>query len=185
MERKVNWANRVTLVRIFLVPVFVILVAYYRPGLEILKVAATIVFLTAILTDAIDGYLAKTKEQRTELGTFLDPAADKLLLISAFICLSLNHRFLIKLPLWVSIIVIGRDVVIVMGLAIVYMVTGSIKVEPDLLGKTTTFFQMMTVSAVLLNFNFSFLIWNITAFLTVASGINYITRENKRLAQRA
>ena len=184
MGKKVNWANRITLIRIFLIPVFVILVVYYRPGLGGLKIAATIVFLAAILTDAVDGYIARLGKQKTELGTFLDPAADKLLLVSAFICLSLNHRFPIRLPLWVPIIIIGRDIIIVWGLAIVYMATGSVEVKPNFLGKTTTFFQMMTIVAVLLNFKFSFLVWDIAVLLTIGSGITYIVRENKRLNKK-
>jgi cardiolipin synthase len=184
VERRVNWANRITFVRFFLIPIFIILVVYYQPGHEGLKVAATIIFLVAVLTDAVDGYIARIKGQRTELGTFLDPAADKLLLISAFVCLSLNHRFPIRLPLWVPIIVIGRDIIIVLGLAIVYMVSGSVKVEPNFLGKTTTFLQMMTVLAVLLNFRYSYLLWDITVFFTVSSGISYIVRENRRLTRK-
>ena len=184
MKKIINWANRITIVRFFLVPAFVISVIYYRPGMEELRIAALIIFLVAALTDAIDGVIARLRKQQTELGTFLDPAADKILLISAFVCLSLANKFSIRLPIWVSVIIISREIILVSGLAIIQMVTGSVKIAPNLVGKVTTFFQMLTVIVVLLNFRYSYLVWNIAVFFTVVSAISYIRRESKRLSEQ-
>lgn len=184
MQKVINWANRITIVRFFLVPPFVILVIYYRPGLENLRIAALIVFLIAALTDAIDGFIASLKKQKTQLGAFLDPAADKILLVSAFVCLSLANRFSIRLPLWVPVIIISREIILVLGLAIIHMVTGTVKIVPNFVGKVTTFFQMATVVAILVNFKYSYLIWDIAVFFTVISAISYIHRESRRLTEQ-
>lgn len=184
MQKVINWANRITIVRFFLVPPFVILVIYYHPGLEKLRIAALIVFLIAALTDAIDGFIASLKKQKTQLGAFLDPAADKILLVSAFICLSLANKFSIRLPLWVPVIIISREIILVLGLAIIHMVTGTVKIVPNFVGKVTTFFQMATVVAILVNFRYSYLIWDIAVFFTVISAISYIHRETRRLTEQ-
>lgn len=184
MQKVINWANRITIVRFFLVPPFVILVIYYHPGLEKLRIAALIVFLIAALTDAIDGFIATLNKQKTQLGAFLDPAADKILLVSAFICLSLANKFSIRLPLWVLVIIVSREIILVLGLAIIHIATGNVEISSNLVGKVTTFFQMATVVAILVNFRYSYLIWNIAVFFTVISAISYIRRESRRLTEQ-
>jgi len=184
MPQVINWANRITILRFFLVPPFVILIIYYHPGLEKLRIAALIVFLVAALTDVIDGVIATLNKQKTQLGAFLDPAADKILLVSAFVCLSLANRFSIRLPLWVPVIIISREIILVLGLAIVHIVTGKIEIVPNFTGKVTTFFQMATVIAILVNFKYSYLIWDMAVFFTVISAISYIHRESKRLTEQ-
>ena len=114
----------------------------------------------------------------------MDPAADKILLVSAFVCLSLANRFSIRLPLWVPVIIISREIILVLGLAIIHMVTGKVKIVPNFVGKVTTFFQMATVVAILVNFKYSYLIWNIAVFFTVISAISYIHRESRRLTEQ-
>ena len=165
-----NWANRLTILRILLVPVFVMAVLYHRMNI------AFVVFILAAFTDALDGYIARHFDQKTRLGTIMDPIADKLLLGSAFICFSLVHGLPahIKMPIYVPLIVISRDVIILLGAAMMQMITGHVKVRPTVLGKITTFLQMLTILALLLNFTHSSWIWNLTVVMTLVSGADYL-----------
>lgn len=180
-----NLANKITIIRILLVPFFIISVLYYdNKGLELLRYLALGIFSASILTDAIDGYIARTRRQRTELGTFLDPIADKLLLVSAFVVLSMADRFPV-VPIWVPVVVISRDVIILLGLAIIHMLTGQVKIVPSLLGKATTCFQMVTIIFVLMKAPYPrpvwTAIWALVSFFTVTSMVGYIIRESGRL----
>ncbi|MBI4388256.1 MAG: CDP-diacylglycerol--glycerol-3-phosphate 3-phosphatidyltransferase [Candidatus Omnitrophica bacterium] len=172
--------NYITLLRVFLVPFFFTALIYYQVDHDYYRWIAFSVFLFASVTDALDGFIVRKWKMGSELGTFLDPLADKLLLISAFIGLSVSSLPL-KPPLWVVIIVIFRDIFILGGLAVVFVTTRSVKVNPNVLGKITTFFQMATILIILLQNRLAVLFWLITAGLTVASGIVYILREMKRL----
>ncbi len=184
-----NLANKVTIVRILLIPFFIILIVYYNSsGLEILRFLALAIFLASVLTDAVDGYIARTYRQKTELGTYLDPIADKLLLISAFVVLSVANNFPVRPPVWVPIVVISRDLIILLGLAVIHMVTGRVKVAPNMLGKLATLFQMIAVCFVLLQVAYPrpiwTVIWGVVAFFTVASGIGYIVRDSSYLNEK-
>ena len=121
-----NWPNRLTIFRIVLVPVFITAVLYHRLNL------AFGIFLVAAVTDALDGYLARALNERTKLGAVLDPLADKLLIGSAFVCFSLVTGLpeYLKMPVYVPIVVISRDVFILLGAAIVYLVSGEIQSLP-------------------------------------------------------
>jgi cardiolipin synthase len=178
-----NLANRLSVFRILLVPVFIVLLVYYNPGQDALRFLALAVFSLAVLTDAADGYIARIKNIKTTLGTFLDPIADKLLLVSAFICLAVIHNMPkgISLPVWVPIVVISRDIIILFGSLLIYIITGSLDVRPSWLGKVTTFFQMFTIISILLQFKFSFILWNSAVIFTVLSGMGYILKGSKLL----
>ena len=170
-----NLANKITIARIKSIPFFIAAVVYSK--LEI----ALFVFILAVISDAADGFIARALKQKTKLGTILDPVADKLLLVSAYICLALavNIPSGLRLPPYVPIVVISRDAIIVLGSIIVYVVTGDLKVAPSAIGKITTFFQMMTIVAILLQFQHSFVIWNITVLFTILSGIDYIWKGSR------
>ncbi|MBF0252691.1 MAG: CDP-alcohol phosphatidyltransferase family protein [Candidatus Omnitrophica bacterium] len=165
-----NWPNRLTLLRIVLVPIFVALVLYGNLFM------AFIVFIVASLTDALDGYLARTFDQKTVFGSVMDPVADKLLLNSAYICFSVVGGLpaYLDMPIYVPVTIIGRDLIILIGIAGIYLVSGSIKIKPTVLGKITTFFQMLTIIAMLLKFYHSSWLWNVTVVLTVLSGLDYL-----------
>ncbi len=165
-----NWANRITICRIILVPIFITSVLYHRLNI------AFAVFLLAVITDALDGYIARTRREKTKFGAIMDPIADKMLIGSAFISFSLVSGLpdYIKMPVYVPIIVISRDVIILMGAAIIYLVTGDLNIKPTVMGKITTFFQMLTIVTVLLRFVHASWIWNITVVFTVLSGLDYI-----------
>jgi cardiolipin synthase len=141
-------ANQLTILRIVLIPAFVLLVVYDRLG------AALLVFVTAGLTDALDGIIARWTGQRTSLGAWLDPMADKLLLVTTFVVLTLPGLPLTnRLPIWLTVLVISRDVVIVGVVAIVNLALGPRTFRPSLLGKATTAALIVT-SVVIMYFNY-------------------------------
>ena len=170
-------ANQLTILRIVLIPAFVLLVVYGRLG------EALLVFITAGVTDALDGLIARRAGQRTSLGAWLDPMADKLLLVTTFIVLTLpgvpltNH-----LPLWLTVIVISRDVVIIGVVAIVNLALGPRTFRPSLLGKATTAAFIVT-SVIVMYFNYlgqrsvlvEAAIW-MSLSLTVVSSADYFFR---------
>lgn len=131
-----NLPNLITLLRIGAIPVFLILLVDER------YTEALIVFILAGITDSLDGLLARWLDARTTLGAFIDPLADKLLLVSSFVILA----FLGDIPRWLAILVIMRDVIILIGYSVLFFVTGhAIEVRPTLIGKASTFFQLLTV----------------------------------------
>lgn len=183
-----SFANKLTIIRILLIPFFIISIVYYdNRGLEGLRLLALTIFVLSILTDAVDGYIARTRRQKTELGTFLDPVADKLLLISAFVTLAVADRFGV-IPIWILVVVISRDVIIVLGLAIIHMVVGRVRIAPNMLGKLATFFQMVVITLVLLRMPYTKLIWAViwavVAFFTITSGVVYIVCESRNLNEK-
>lgn len=171
-------ANKISILRILLIPFFVASLLYYRPEQDNLRFVALAIFVLGALTDVLDGNIARAIRQKTKLGTFLDPIADKLLLITAFIALSVIDRLPsgIKMPLWVPLIVISRDIILVLGAALIHMVTGDLQIHPTRLGKLATIFQMATIISVLLQQQFSYLIWNTAVLFTIISGIDYIRK---------
>lgn len=137
-------ANQITIVRILLVPFFVVQTLYYTTqGEEWHRWAAIISFVVAAASDGLDGYVARRFNQRTELGALLDPLADKLLLVSSVILLSFsNDVHLPRFPLWYGGIVLGRDLMLVGGLAVMHYLNLKAQVQPILLGKLATVLQM-------------------------------------------
>lgn len=153
----------------------------YQSGQEHHRLMALFFFIVASLTDALDGWLARVTKTRTKLGKFLDPLADKLLLLSGFIGLLFVPAFLYRPPLWVTVTIVFRDIVIITGLVILFLMTGNVRVQPNLLGKITTVFQMGTLIAILLEHPVSVPLWIATALLTIASGLTYVFRDLKLL----
>jgi len=135
-------ANQLTILRLLMVPLFIVLIGYNKP------LYALIIFFLAGVTDALDGYIARSRNQITKLGKILDPIADKALLVSAFIFIY-NSNLEIKFPYWFVVLVISRDIYILLGSAIVYYIKGHLEVRPSIFGKATTFFQILTVIIVL------------------------------------
>lgn len=152
-------ANKITITRILLIPVFVMMAIYYGRGREAghprewQRVAAIFLFLAASASDGLDGYVARRYNQRSRLGVVLDPIADKGLLLAAIITLSFS-KWTYEFPLWFPVLVITRDVVIVAGTALLHYLSGSVHVKPSWMGKTATALQMTAISMVLLQLNF-------------------------------
>ena len=157
------------------VPLLVLLIVYQHNGL------ALIVFVAAGLTDMLDGLIARKYGRKTYLGTFLDPAADKLLLVSAFTTLSSSSLELtVRIPLYLTITVISRDVLLVLSVLIINLTIGRQAFPPSILGKCTTVFQLGLVMVVLLSNHLRTeipgieLLVYLTLALTVTSGVHYM-----------
>ncbi|HSY74912.1 MAG TPA: CDP-alcohol phosphatidyltransferase family protein [Dongiaceae bacterium] len=148
-------ANKITILRILLIPFFVVELIYYvRTGNEIHRLLAILSFAVTAILDGVDGYIAKRYNQISELGKILDPLADKLLLISGIVTLSFNHgNFLGQIPLWITGTIIGRDLLILLGVAVIRFTVGKIVVRPRLTGKIATVLQMAVVIWILLKWD--------------------------------
>ena len=174
-------ANKVTIGRIILVPVFVVQMLYYfRTGDELHRYLAMAVFLIATISDGIDGYLARHRGQATQVGAFLDPIADKLLMLSGLILLSIEFEknpFEQRMPLWLTGTVIGRDVIVVSGSVLLYVVIGNVKVKPLFMSKTSAVLQMVTIGWVLFKFPPIGTFWLAVsvAVTTAITGVLYVT----------
>ena len=151
----VTTANKITIVRILLIPFFVVEVLYFvKTGNHLHQTLALGSFGTAALLDGVDGYVARRFHQISELGTILDPLADKLLLVSAIIVLSCNHApWLGQLPLWLTGTILGRDGVLLLGTGLIHFMVGRVQVKPRMIGKIATVFQMATVLWLLLGWD--------------------------------
>ena len=148
-------ANKVTIARILLIPFFVVELIYYvRTGSEIHRLLAILSFVTAAILDGVDGYIAKHYNQISELGKILDPLADKLLLVSGVVLLSFdNTPYLRQIPLWLTGTIIGRDLLILLGVAVIRFTVGKIVVRPRFTGKCATVLQMAVVIWILLKWD--------------------------------
>lgn len=174
-------ANKVTIGRILLIPFFVVELLYYRQtGDEVHRLLAILAFATAAICDGVDGYIARRYHQHSELGAMLDPLADKLLLLSGIVLLSLDNPHLGSIPLWLTGTIIGRDLLLLIGLVVIQMTVGKVKVRPRFLGKVATVLQMLCIVWLLLKWNERlaepwFFIWTIgSAVFTGISGLLYV-----------
>ncbi|MDO9515454.1 MAG: CDP-alcohol phosphatidyltransferase family protein [Syntrophales bacterium] len=167
-----NIPNMLTLIRIILVPIFVILMmqGFFSYALA--------VFVIAGVTDGLDGFLARILGQQTVLGSYLDPLADKALLITSFVILSI----LKIVPSWLAVVVISRDCIILFGVSILFLMSVPFEIRPTYVSKATTVLQLLTVFLVLVSkclpgyanpIMIVTLFWG-TAFFTVVSGFYYI-----------
>ena len=186
MNSSVTLATRITLLRILLVPFFVASLLSYRPGREYFRWVALFLFAAAVLSDGVDGLIARNLSQHSALGRLLDPLADKLLLLAAFVSCSVLTTLpqSLRIPPWVTILVIGRDLMIVIGSGLIFLFTQHLEIKPSRLGKATTFFQMATLLSVLLGLSLRTLFWNAAAVLTVASGLGYLYYGTRLLMSR-
>lgn len=140
-------ANKVTILRILLVPFFICQVLYYgNGGGELHRWLAVAAFALCAFSDGVDGYIARRYNQRSELGALLDPLADKLLLVSGVVLLSFDYRpHLAPLPLWLVTTIVSRDLLLVLGWAVIHFVCGHVTVQPRISGKIATVLQMAVV----------------------------------------
>jgi cardiolipin synthase len=180
--------NMLTVFRMVLIPVFVTMLFYQR------FVVALAVFVCAGLTDGLDGLLARRFDQRSQLGTVLDPIADKLMMVTAFIVLSMRSIFPppvpshLPVPFWVTITVISRDVFIIVGAAAINIMTGFRGFRPSWLGKVNTTVQIVAIGAIMFAASVPYYTGYylptvyVTVFsLAVLSGLHYIFFASKLL----
>ena len=177
-----SFANKITIFRIILVPVFIAVVLYYSPEKDYLRFVALGIFMFAIISDIIDGYIARTRHQKTKAGAILDPLADKLLVMSAFICLYKIGIFFqhVHFPAWLVIAVISRDTILLLGVMIVYIFQ-SFTIEPSLWGKAAIFLQVACIIGVLLQWSVTSYLWIPTLVLAGVSGVDYMRKAIKIL----
>lgn len=177
-----NLANKITIARIFLIPIFMVfLLAKIPYGVTI----AALIFIIAALTDSLDGYIARSKNQITKLGKFMDPLADKLLVTAALVSLVQMD----KLSAWVVVVIISREFVVSVFRAIA--AAEGIVIAASPWGKAKTVSQIVAIISILLNnypfnlFGFPFAslaIW-IAVILTIISGIDYVYSNRRVLKQ--
>ncbi len=171
--------NQITFLRLGFLPLFLILILYeeYRWALLVLVCAA--------LTDAVDGLLARRLHQKSALGAYLDPIADKLLLSSSFVVLAMEK----KIPWWLMILVLSRDLLMLVVAAVILLIQGYRPFPPSLLGKSTTFFEIALVfftvlAAAYANERVGLLAYYLgytVAALVIASGFHYSVVVARRL----
>jgi CDP-diacylglycerol--glycerol-3-phosphate 3-phosphatidyltransferase len=181
-------ANKITIVRILLIPAFVTMAIYYGQSIqdgtpaEWERFTAITIFLLAALSDGLDGYVARRYNQRSSLGVVLDPIADKGLLLSAIISLSISNWSELdpsygSFPTWFPILVISRDAILFVGAAVLYLLIGKVHVKPNWTGKVATVLQMIAIGWVMLQLRLVPLLYVVVAagVFTAVSGIIYVT----------
>jgi len=180
-------ANKITIVRIAMIPLFVLMAIYYGESiqrgapLEWQRYTAIVIFLVAAASDGLDGYVARRYKQRSALGAILDPIADKGLLLSGIITLSISNWSETepdygKFPAWFPVLVITRDVVILVGAAVLQLLIGKVKVKPNWTGKVATVCQMCAIAWVMLQLRFLPLLFVVivAGIFTFISGMIYV-----------
>ena len=180
-------ANKITIARILLIPAFVTMAIYYGQGVGIgapvewQRFAAIAIFLLAAVSDGLDGYVARRYNQRSALGVILDPIADKGLLLSGIITLSISNWSELdpqsgRFPAWFPVLVITRDTVILVGSAVLHLLNGKVQVRPSWTGKVATVLQMAAIAWVMLQLHFLPLIYVVLAagLFTAISGVIYV-----------
>jgi cardiolipin synthase (CMP-forming) len=159
--RFMTTANKITIVRILMIPAFVTMAIYYGESikrgqpLEWQRFVAIAIFIVAAVSDGLDGYVARRYNQRSALGIVLDPIADKGLLLSGIITLSLTNWSELepesgKFPVWFPVLVISRDAILLVGTSVLYFLNGKVHVKPHWTGKVATVLQMFSIGWVML-----------------------------------
>ena len=174
-------ANKITITRILLIPVFVLFCVYYGKGVETgypeewQRWAAIATFLIASASDGLDGWVARRWQQRSRLGSILDPIADKGLLLTAIITLSFSkwtHEF----PLWFPVLVIARDAVILLGCGVLFHLDENLTVRPSWSGKAATACQMLAIGWMMLQLPHYLVSVYVAGIFTLISGATYVAR---------
>jgi len=188
-------ANKITVVRILMIPAFVTMAIYYGQSiqrhdpLEWQRFTAIAIFLIAAVSDGLDGYIARRYKQRSALGAILDPIADKGLLLSGIITLSISNWSEVdpdygRFPAWFPVLVITRDAVILVGAIILhYFIGNKMRIKPSWTGKVATVCQMCAIAWVMLQLHFLPLIFVVfvAGIFTLVSGVIYVMEGVRQL----
>ena len=184
MSSVLTVANLLTVLRLILIPVFVTALYYQRFSW------ALGVFFAAAITDGLDGLAARSFNQKTQLGAILDPMADKLLLVTAFVILSMpRFTYTDPIPFWLTAVAISRDVIIVLAAAVINMTSGFSRFRPSIPGKLNTLVQIVTIVFFLAANAFDVLtrylpvVYYTTLGLAVFSGLHYIIHINRLMSE--
>ncbi|HEY2711689.1 MAG TPA: CDP-diacylglycerol--glycerol-3-phosphate 3-phosphatidyltransferase [Chthoniobacterales bacterium] len=187
LQPPMTTANKITLVRILMIPAFVTMALYYGESikrgepLEWQRYTAIAIFLLAAVSDGLDGYIARRYNQKSALGVILDPIADKGLLLAGIITLSISNWSDVdpqfgQFPTWFPVLVISRDAVILIGSAVLHLLNGKVRVRPAWTGKVATVLQMAAIAWVMLQLMFIPLTYVVVAagIFTFISGVVYV-----------
>ena len=179
--------NFITIVRILMIPLFVLAVMQAGQEDGSFRLLALVLFVVMVVGDGLDGFFARKLHQRTIIGAFLDPMGDKLMMFSAYVFLASRFWPEPRMPLWVSTVVISRDVLIGVGFLTLFVLTGRLRmVSPSGIGKLCTVVQALTIIAVLAGPWLLKLmgpvpgswmltgLWLFTVFMTLFSGVDYL-----------
>ena len=187
-------ATKVTLVRLLGVPVFAVLLVYYTLGLasgqdvELYRKLALGLFVAVAATDALDGYLARSRNEITRLGRFLDPLADKTLLLSALILLTRPNLPQLEphIPIWFTALVFSRDVFLALGYMLIHHFAETVVVQPRIAGKIATVLQMLVITWVLFQAPAQYFLWLVaSAALFTAVAWAFYLADGMRQLNRA
>ena len=180
MSRKtLGFANKISITRILLIPFLVSAMFYCTQSRPFMRWVVAGIFCVAMLTDFIDGLVARAFKQKTRIGMILDPLADNLLLLNAFIWmyhLKDTLPFIHKIPVWVILIVVSRDLIILLGVVVFYFLELEVSIVPTVWGKLTTFFQMAAILGVMLDVFFAPALLLAACIITFISGGDYVMR---------
>ena len=188
-----NWPNRVTITRIFLVIPLVICLLNLNTGWAPWRHLALVFFALTAVGDALDGYLARRLHQETPLGRFLDPLADKLLIASTVVLLAIEATAVpgFRLPSWVAVIAVSKDLLTVIGFGLVHATTGEFFIQPRIWGKLCTFVQLAMIAFALAAPDLPAwlaqvlpVLWWVASGLAVVAVIDYVTIGNRFAVQR-
>ena len=207
---KLSWASRITILRILLIIPFVSFMLKINdpalsPGVQnAMRYVSIIIFLAMAVSDVVDGYLARRKKQITKLGAFLDPLADKLLMTCACLLLASQRGHVegFLLPPTVVVLIIGKDLFLLIGFVIVYLITSQIRIAPVFIGKLATTLQLSMVAGILIAPEVSgvlpgwiwflrFLWWSaagtaiLTTLIYIRNGSRYIEQYEQSLANNS
>lgn len=181
-------ADKLTILRVLLIPIFVAVILYFNSERIYLKYLAIFIFGIAMLTDYFDGLVARLRREKSEIGKVIDPLADKILLVVAFLTLYLLRNLIplkYKIPLWFVLLVVSRDIIIILGVVILNFLKIDIEIKPSIFGKLTTFFQMITILFFLLEVPvLTKFIYKIAAIFTLVSGIGYFLKGLRAINDR-
>jgi cardiolipin synthase (CMP-forming) len=176
-----TFANKITIARLCLIPIFGIFA--WGSGTNIVlgrlagrvRLIAAFVFFLAAATDGLDGFIARRFNQRSRLGAILDPVADKGLMMTALVVLPLSHRSE-DFPIWFPIAVIGRDAILVTGFLALSKTIGRVEIRPSKIGKTATLLQIAAILRPLLGIRWTGQIYltRLATLFTIASGLGYV-----------
>lgn len=168
--------NYLTLLRIILTPFFFTVLVSYTPEKEYFRLIALGIFILGSITDALDGILARFLKQRTALGQLLDPLADKVLLLSGYVGLLFVPTLPFRPPLWITVTIIFRDLILLIGFFALHFMTLKMDVVPNWWGKLTTVSQMLLLILILLEWPLAIPLAYLVAFFTIVSGVIYVAK---------
>jgi len=178
-----NWPNRITIARILLVVPLMICLLNMNSEWTGARHAGLVLFVVMAISDGLDGFLARRLKEETPLGRFLDPVADKLLIVTTVVLLAIDGTGVpgFILPNWVPVIIVGKDVLVVLGFVLVYLSCGQVLIEPRILGKACTLVQLVTVAVILLAPDLPLVLqsvvpalWWVAAGVAVFTGVDYM-----------